>query len=340
MRRVPEAFSAALIGIGLVVILAARADAASRARILEGVTVAGVNVSGMTREEALAAVVASKAAAFATPITIRAADDSWTVVPAILGVTPGFEDAVDEAFVVANNLGFIGRLRHAIGEPQVRVDVPVERVVDTRTLSDFVVGVADDVDALPVDAQLQLVDGELVVRQAAVGHTVDRKGALRALTEAIAASRTEVHVPVAIEQPTVTGNEFGKTLVVDVSANTLTLYDGTAIEKEYRVATGARAFPTPLGSFKIVHKAENPTWVNPAPTGWGTDYPESIPPGPGNPLGTRALYLDSPGIRIHGTRKVRSIGTFASHGCVRMTIADSEELYALVPVGTRVFIVP
>ena len=63
-----------------------------------------------------------------------------------------------------------------------------------------------------------------------------------------------------------------------------------------------------------------------------------MPPGPGNPLGTRAMYLNAPGIRIHGTYDTSSVGTYASHGCIRMTIADSEALYPLVPVGTTVLI--
>ncbi|HJS26215.1 MAG TPA: L,D-transpeptidase, partial [Actinomycetota bacterium] len=56
--------------------------------------------------------------------------------------------------------------------------------------------------------------------------------------------------------------------------------------------------------------------------------------------GTRALYLNAPGIRIHGTYSADSIGTYASHGCVRMFLEDSEELYELVPVGTRVIVKP
>jgi L,D-transpeptidase ErfK/SrfK len=79
--------------------------------------------------------------------------------------------------------------------------------------------------------------------------------------------------------------------------------------------------------------------VNPAPTGWGAGAPAEIPPGPGNPLGTRALYLDAPGIRIHGTYDADSIGTYASHGCIRMRIADAEELYPLVPVGTPALVI-
>ncbi len=68
--------------------------------------------------------------------------------------------------------------------------------------------------------------------------------------------------------------------------------------------------------------------------------PAYIPPGPGNPLGTRALYLNAPGIRIHGTYNSASIGTYASHGCIRMLIGDSEALFPLVPVGTKVIIKP
>jgi L,D-transpeptidase ErfK/SrfK len=68
--------------------------------------------------------------------------------------------------------------------------------------------------------------------------------------------------------------------------------------------------------------------------------PAYIPPGPNNPLGTRALYLNTSGIRIHGTSKRSSIGTAASHGCMRMLREDVEALYPLVPVGTKIHIVP
>jgi lipoprotein-anchoring transpeptidase ErfK/SrfK len=64
-----------------------------------------------------------------------------------------------------------------------------------------------------------------------------------------------------------------------------------------------------------------------------------IPGGPSNPLGTRALYLDAPGIRIHGTSASYSIGSYASHGCVRMFMGDVEELYEIVPIGTTAHVV-
>jgi len=126
---------------------------------------------------------------------------------------------------------------------------------------------------------------------------------------------------------------------VNVSQNMLYLYDGLHIIRRYPVATAKQGFVTPDGAWEVVDKVENPSWHNPAPTGWGAGEPLVIPPGPGNPLGTRALYLSAPGIRIHGTPSDSSIGTYASHGCIRMHIPDSEALYPLVPIGTPVFII-
>ena len=120
----------------------------------------------------------------------------------------------------------------------------------------------------------------------------------------------------------------------------MALADGITLVKSYSVATGQLdLYPTPLGHFEIIAKRLNPTWYNPALDTWGKDEPAIIPPGPDNPLGTRAMDLSAPGIRIHGTLNDASIGHWASHGCIRMHIPDSEALYPLVPVGTPVFII-
>jgi lipoprotein-anchoring transpeptidase ErfK/SrfK len=79
-----------------------------------------------------------------------------------------------------------------------------------------------------------------------------------------------------------------------------------------------------------------PTWVNPDPEGWGASMPAMIPPGPSNPLGLRAINWSASGIRFHGTSDIGSIGTPASHGCVRMYNEDVIELYDMVEVGTPI----
>jgi lipoprotein-anchoring transpeptidase ErfK/SrfK len=138
----------------------------------------------------------------------------------------------------------------------------------------------------------------------------------------------------------VADNKLGETIIIRISQNKLYLYDGLKLKKTYRVATGQLGqYPTPMGHWEIINKRINPTWVNPAKDTWGRNEPDIIPPGPDNPLGTRALDLNAPGIRIHGTPADYSIGTYASHGCIRMHIPQSEELFGLVGVGTPVIIV-
>jgi len=136
----------------------------------------------------------------------------------------------------------------------------------------------------------------------------------------------------------VTEENLGPTILVDISERRLYLYDKGQLVKEYGVAVGTPGHPTPKGDFKITLKRYRPTWSNPG-SAWAANMPASIPPGPSNPLGTRALNIDSPGIRIHGTSADGSIGTAASHGCMRMHRWDIEDLYERVEVGTPVVII-
>ena len=106
------------------------------------------------------------------------------------------------------------------------------------------------------------------------------------------------------------------------------LADGKPI-KRYRVATGTGG-STPVGTFKIINKLENPTWFH-AGAVVPSDSPDNI-------LGSRWLGFDLPGYGIHGTTLPKTIGTQASKGCIRMLNSDVEEIYAAVPVGTPVSI--
>lgn len=124
-------------------------------------------------------------------------------------------------------------------------------------------------------------------------------------------------------------------LIIDLGKKTLDLRRERRSVKSYGIAIGMEAFPTPQGEWTVIRKKKEPTWYNPK-RDWSKDMPDKIGPGAGNPLGTRALYLNAHGIRIHGTYQSLSIGQAASHGCIRMTISDSEKLYDQVPVGAPV----
>ena len=92
--------------------------------------------------------------------------------------------------------------------------------------------------------------------------------------------------------------------------------------------------PAPIGRFSIVTMQRNPWWYPPT-SDWAEGL-EPVPPGPGNPLGTRWMGLSAPLVGIHGTPDAASIGYSASHGCIRMRVADVIDLYPRVPLGTPV----
>ena len=202
----------------------------------------------------------------------------------------------------------------------------------------FVQKVADSIGTDPRDAEIDLVKNDLRFVHSHPGRELKTDLATTKLLAAISSQASSVSLPIAPLQPKVSDKSMGPTIVIRLSQNEMYLYEGLKLDRKYPVATAAPGYDTPVGTWTIVNKQENPTWYNPAPTTWGAGMPLEIPPGPGNPLGPRALYLNAPGVRIHGTTDTSSIGTYASHGCIRMYIPDVEQLYPLIPIGTKVII--
>lgn len=127
-------------------------------------------------------------------------------------------------------------------------------------------------------------------------------------------------------------------IVVNLGARRLSLIRDGKVWKSYPIAVGAPGFATPTGTYEVIQKQVDPTWFPPS-SPWAAGL-GPIPPGPGNPLGTRWIGTSAPAIGIHGTYASSSIGTAASHGCMRMHIPDVEELYEEVSLGMKVIIKP
>jgi len=317
-----------------------RFDRSSASHILPGVTIDGVDVGGMTRDQAIRVVTARADTSLGGDLSVSAAGYSWNVTPAALGTRADIEGAVDRAFAAADSLPLLSRVYHRVTGRSVETPVELGFTYDQAKVEAFVQQAYAEVAKPAVNAEIKLVEGEVVIQKPRSGEELKASAAAARILNALSNRVNAVQVPVRTLQPEVTVDTLGKTIVLDLSENMLYLYDGFKVVKEYPVATAASGYSTPVGTWELVNKAENPGWYNPAPDGWGAGLPLYIPPGYGNPLGTRALYLDAPGIRIHGTYNSGSIGTYASHGCIRMFISDSEELYPLVPVGTTVLIKP
>lgn len=128
-------------------------------------------------------------------------------------------------------------------------------------------------------------------------------------------------------------------IIVDQSDFKLYFYKANKLVQTISVAVGMPNYATPNGNWKVVDKQVAPPWRNPH-TSWSSSMPHIIPGGPSSPLGLRALYLDAPAIRIHGTSAYGSIGRRASHGCVRVRNPEIVEFYPKINVGTPVLIRP
>jgi lipoprotein-anchoring transpeptidase ErfK/SrfK len=141
--------------------------------------------------------------------------------------------------------------------------------------------------------------------------------------------------PTSLAAPNVVAALTGR-IVVDQTKLKLYFYLYGKLKFVFPVATGQPAWPTPDGVFHIVVMSKDPTWI-PPDSPWAKGL-EPVPAGPGNPLGTRWMGTSAPGVGIHGCPEDWSIGSHASHGCVRMHIRDAETLYNYVKVGMPVII--
>jgi lipoprotein-anchoring transpeptidase ErfK/SrfK len=316
-------------------------DRASSDQILPGVRVGGVNVGNMTRAEAVRAVASKAHLKLSRTISITAGDLHRRVSYADLGVHVDVKGAVDRAFQISDSMSWVSRVYHRLAHRPVDRHIKLSLVYDGAVARSFVQKLSDKIFVPARNAAIQWEDNSIVFQHSQTGSALAVTPNTGRLLNALRAGQHRAHLFMRTVEPAVTDETLGETLTVNLSTNTLQLYDGFNVVRTYPVATAMEGFSTPVGSWEVVNKVENPTWYNPClgqPGCWAASEPPTIPPGPSNPLGTRALYLSAPGIRIHGTPSDDSIGTYASHGCIRMHIPDSEALYPLVPIGTPVLI--
>lgn len=129
-------------------------------------------------------------------------------------------------------------------------------------------------------------------------------------------------------------------IVVNTGDMRLYFFERGKAPLSYPIGIAKEGYATPHGDTKVVRKKENPTWY-PGPSALRDEptLPRAIPPGPENRLGAFALYLGWPSYLIHGTNDPRGVGRHSSRGCIRLYPEHIEDLFARVPVGTRVRVV-
>jgi hypothetical protein len=212
--------------------------------------------------------------------------------------------------------------------------------IGERAVRRYVASLATRFARVPENARLAgLVGLAPSITRDRPGIVVRRRAMERAIARALRTGERARPLPLLVRliEAKVTRAGFGPVIVIRRESKALYLYDGTRIVRTFGVATGQSRYPTPLGLFSVVDKQRNPWW-RPPDSDWAKGL-EPIPPGPGNPLGTRWMGLSARGVGIHGTPDAASIGYSASHGCIRMRIPDAEWLFVHMTRGTPVYIV-
>ena len=288
--------------------------------IQPGVTIGGLLVGGLTTGEARELVEER----FGKPITLVVSPmRKLTVTPQELGAAAYVSKAVKTAV----------RVRQDGYQVPLRIDVANGKL--TRFLGDL----AKQTDREPVDASLTLRNLVPVEHPSTPGRRLQRVVAAQKLALAIRKHERSYELPFQELAPEVTEADLGKAIVIKRGSNQLLFYNRETLKRTFRVATGQSSYPTPIGHYEIVTMQRDPWWYPPQGSAWA-EGATPIPPGPGNPLGTRWMGISAPYVGIHGTPDAASIGYSASHGCIRMLIPQVEWLFQQVDVGTPVFIVP
>ena len=309
-----------LAALGAAAVSGVAAPSAGKlSRVPPGVSVAGLPVGGFTSEEARALVRDSLSA----PVQFEFEGRTWAASAEQLGVAAGVDAAIARA------------LHGTAG-----TDVSVEADASRPDLLRYVVRLSGRLSRAPRNARLVGLDRRLRPRIAR--HVNGRRLDVRATAEGIrAAIRTAVREPVRpvfrVTRAKITRRDVGPIVVIRRESKGLYLYEGGRLVRRVGVATGQARYPTPLGTFSVVDMQYNPWWY-PPDSDWAKGL-KPVPPGPGNPLGTRWMGLSAWGVGMHGTPDAASIGYSASHGCIRMRIPDAEWLFTRVRIGTPVLIV-
>ena len=328
-----------VLALGGVAFATFRYEQANANRLLAGTTIGGVDVSGMTRAEATAAVRGLARSDLDREIVVLVDGERFTTTARELGRRTWVGRAVGRAMDASERIGWVERAWRRLRNDPVDLDIDLP-LAGSGGVEAFVRRTAREVSVDPRNAAIEVDgSGSLAFQQARPGSALDVRKAERLLAGALDDGSSIVRLPVHAVTPKITPQTMLPTIVVHVDTNRLDLYEGFEVTHTWDVATAKPGWTTPVGEWSLYQKAENPTWHNPALDSWGADLPAVVPGGPGNPMGTRALYITAPGlIRIHGTTSPDSIGRYASHGCIRMHNEQVEELYDLVPVGTKVII--
>jgi lipoprotein-anchoring transpeptidase ErfK/SrfK len=328
--------------IGALAVAAYAIDRANSDKIANGIRVGGVDVGGMSADQARTRLHSKLVEPLDKPVTVTYAGTKYVLNPDKLQVRADIDGMVDAALRASRSGGFPTRVWRYTTGGEVDREIAPHITYSAQAVDDFVNTVANEVNQPAQDATVSPTPTSLnpVPGHDGVQVLTDKlRTELRGVIES-PRDRT-IQAPVQKIKPDVTTDQLAQKypvyLTIDRGAFQLRLWQDLKLVKTYTIAVGMQGLETPAGTYTIDDKQVNPSWHVPDSPWAGSLAGQVIPPGPDDPLKARWMGFYN-GAGIHGTDEVSSLGTAASHGCIRMAIPDVIALYDQVPLGTPIYI--
>jgi lipoprotein-anchoring transpeptidase ErfK/SrfK len=339
----------AAICVALIVLLAAAMliyDHSQRNQIAKGVTINGVNVGGLSASAARTKIDRELIARLNQPVTVRSRTHRWRLTAREAGLTVDAGNMVAQALSASRGGSIFSRTFRGLFGGSVDHNVPLVVDYSHNAVRQLTAKVRATVNRAPRDATVVPSAGGLNTVPAVVGLTVDSDRLGGRIDRALASTGVarNVSVPAHVVKPAVTTSELASKypayIVVNRSAFRLSFYEHLKLAKTYEIAVGMEGLETPAGLHHIEWEQVDPPWYVPNKAWAGALAGTVVPPGPADPLKARFMSFEG-GAGIHGIdpSEYGTIGSDASHGCIRMRIPDVIALYSKSPVGTPVYII-
>jgi lipoprotein-anchoring transpeptidase ErfK/SrfK len=319
-------------------------DDSKKDLIAEGVKVNGVPIGGMTRVEAEKKLSATLLAPLDRPVKVAYKDRTFTLSQKAAAIGIDIRGSVDKALRSSQEGNMFSRSWRNIRNESLNQELAAEVSYNKPAIDKLVKRVRKSLERKPVEAKVDLSKGFIDEHGSKTGLRVKYNTLAKEVEQTLLdpGNTDEVKIRTTVVQPKVSTEQLAKkypaVLIVDRGSFQLTLYKNLKKAKTYGIAVGQVGLDTPAGLYTIQNKAVNPAWHVPN-SAWAGDLAGKVIAGddPSNPIKARWMGIYD-GVGVHGTSDDASIGSAASHGCIRMHVPDVEELYDQVPVGAPIYI--
>src|SRR4051812_46700822 len=319
-------------------------DHSKRNRIAEGVSVNGVAIGGMTRAQAEAKLEQTLLAPLNRPVKARYHNHVFTLTPRQAAIAIDIGGTVEKAMARSQQGNMFSRAWRNLRNEKLAASLAANVSYSQPAIQNLVRRAQARINRAPRDAHVDLEKGVVDPKPSRTGIRVRYNSLAKELQHTLLdpGNTQEIEIKTAVVQPKVSTAQLAKkyptVIIVSRSTFKLTLYKHLKVAKTYGIAVGQVGLEPPAGLSHVQNKAVNPAWHVPN-SAWAGDLAGKVISGddPENPIKARWLGIFD-GAGIHGTDELSSLGSAASHGCIRMAIPDVIEVYDEVPVGAPVFI--